>query len=150
MALITTLADITQGIVDIFKTYKEDLELDESNIFIQRVPQEFAFPALLVQLVSANLVRANPDQGRWELVYRIEYAYQLFAEPDREEKLLKVLGSLMVYALKNPTLGGASFSTEAESGETDLYLSPGKNQGVEGVVFNIPVLEEPEDISYVL
>lgn len=148
MALNEDIKNIANGLLDVYKDYKTDLEIsDDRSFYIHDVPQEFTLPALLVRLQTAELVRLNSQEGRWGLVFSVEYAYPMMSEPDRTEKLLDVLGTLLIITLQHPTLKATSFSTQTSEAMARTWGDGGRNQGVEAVSFSVEIFDEPVDIT---
>jgi len=150
MALAEGIKNIANGLLDVYKDYKADLEIDEKDFFLHDVPQEFTLPALLVRLQTANLTRLNSQEGRWHCVFSVEYAYPMMSEPDRTEKLLDVLATLLIITLQHPTLKSNSFSTETSEAMARTWGDSGRNQGVEAVAFSVEIFNEPVDITPII
>lgn len=150
MALDEGLKNIAKGIVEVIKLFKTDLELGDDQIYLHDVPQEFTLPSCLVRLERAQLVRLNPQQGQWQLVFSIEYAYPRMTEPDRIEKLLDVLSTLMITIMKYPTLNNATFDTRASEGASGILETRGRDQGIEAIRFSVEAFEEPVAIPAVI
>jgi hypothetical protein len=147
MALDETIVMIAEGIVDVVKSIKDDLELSDQDIYLHEVPQEFTLPACLVRLAFVTFIRLNPQQAQMQLTFNIEYVYPRFSEPERIEKLLKVLSTLMITILKNPTMNNTSFTTNTPEGQAGILMTEARDQGCEGISITAQAFEEPIDTT---